>query len=109
MEPNLRSRISLRSIRATKRRNRNNGKPKARPHPCPSLDRAGFALHVAGFCNARAKRRAARTISLIRHRVSGGGGPPRRGGGGGAGLNVALSTKVKRRGRRPLHRANARS
>ena len=53
MEPDLRSRISLRSIQATKRRNRCNGRLKDRPHPCPSLDRTGFAIDVTTFLQAR--------------------------------------------------------
>ena len=30
-------------------RNGRNGRPKGRPHPCPSLDRTGFALEVTVF------------------------------------------------------------
>jgi hypothetical protein len=53
-------------------RNGLNGRPKDRPHPCPSLDRTGFALDVTAFLQARdvrasraektrAPRRVART------------------------------------------------
>jgi hypothetical protein len=56
-------------------RNRNNGRPKGRPHPCPSLDRPGFAFDVTLFYwralpslsraeKARAPRCAARTGTL---------------------------------------------
>ena len=75
MEPDLRSRISLRSIQATKRRNRVTEDRKTGPTPALSLDRTGFALHVTVFCwrairsrfahdKARAPQRAARRRRL---------------------------------------------
>ena len=67
MEPGLRSRISLRSIQATKRRNRVTEDRKTGPTPGFPLVRTGFALHVTVFCwrafahgKTRAPRRAAR-------------------------------------------------
>ena len=57
MEPDLRSRISLRSIQATKLRNgeaRVTEDRKAGPTPALSLDRTGFALDVTAFLQARA-------------------------------------------------------
>ena len=52
MEPNLRSRISLRSIQATKRRSRVTEERKPGPTPALSLDRTGFALDVTIFLPA---------------------------------------------------------
>ena len=53
MKPDLRSRISLRSIRATKRRNRVTEERKTGPTPALSLDRTGFALDMSAFLQAR--------------------------------------------------------
>jgi hypothetical protein len=53
MEPNHRSRISLRSTRATKRRNHVTEDRMAGPTPALSLDRTGFAFDVTTFLQAR--------------------------------------------------------
>jgi hypothetical protein len=61
MEPDLRSRISLRSIQAAKLPNgeaRVTDERKAGPTPALSFDRTGFALHVTVFC-----RRAKHSLS----------------------------------------------
>jgi len=52
MEPDFCSRISLRSIRATKRRNRVTEERKAGPTPALSLDQTGFAIDVTIFLQA---------------------------------------------------------
>ena len=53
MEPDLRSRISLRSIQATKRRNRVTEDRKAGPTPDFPFSRTGFAIDVTAFLQAR--------------------------------------------------------
>ena len=62
MEPDLRSRISLRSIRATKRRSEKprNGRPKDRPHPCPFPGPNRFRARRDGILLARDGSRFAR-------------------------------------------------